>query len=1859
LQDTLKQSGVVTGNSYTNQYKPSPIQVYESTKLDLGTKSKRPTFLDEVENRKKYENEIKTANAQNLIKEIETQRNVAGFAGYEYKKQKVNDENVTLYDKTLGNITRGIGSLFDIGDQVRDEHGNLYSLPSYNELKQQKVNESYNTNIGKILGNVTYEGTRILSTSILNKVTLGAGGSALYYSDMFKNSYDQAMRDGYDNDSSVLYASLGTLTEFATGKFLGSATKGLTGGKTSELSKGLQKGFDKLINNRGLSNFLANATSEGIEEFTQEYLDNFNKLLTLEKEKNPNKYLEVITNPEVLSNAMYSAGVGALTGGVLNIPSSITLSKVNNDNLKQKNYNKNIEQDVNIFNLGKNQQKVSHPIAINQNISQTNLNQLNSNYQYIQSNNPKINALNESASRYFDNSETTKKLLDTYSKIIQDKNYNILFDATITNGKSNKVNAQIKTLPNGETEIRVNPNSNRAGEFLIMHEVTHAIETNSMKELVLDYASKNPEFNQALASLKQTYGTDDISSEVLADISGQLFGNQEFINNLSMEKPNIFKKIYNSIISLANKIIGNSKEGLFFKDLKNKWENAYRSQSNNLSNIKYSFIGEKGIKNAVKQDSTNIIYQKALEEAKLKQQTGQYSNEELRKKYNWFQDELGNWIFELPDNESDFVKDFDKMQNKKLKISDIYNHHDLFEAYPKLKKYSVEIKSIPVGKDKQIYAAEVSPITNKITLNSDMLKLKNGKEILRKSMLHEMQHIIQKIENFEKGDSAKDLVKYYTSLGEIMSSEVEERSRMTFYDLRNNAPEISKNNPIHPDIRKTIENPNLKGSQQLLNQDNVAELVKKAYNRDKGEYNRARIHKKGIEKDFTTKKNILFQSGNESNQGNTIQEELENSSFSMQKNSEWKNYLEENYKSTGIKTEMNQIKLPTTKNKKAVHKDYSKIMNPNEISQLTKEDANMTPVLPKIKRNNKYATEESSFYKNITEKSKFLTEENRKAIENEKDVQYYKGITNKDTLNEAKSKLDNGGMSETLNWFNRNKFDSEGKAKHNPTAVDVAEGWILLKQYQDAGDYDSMIEVAKTMREIGTQAGQTVQAYNIMARLTPEGMIKYAQSELSEAYERMSKNKTKEWIDSNRDKFDLTAQEVQSILEIMENVQNMEDGYNKKVELAKIQKIMTDKLPPEQGAGIKTWMRISMLFNPKTQVRNFMGNAVMTPVNYFSDLFSSVIDNQIAKKTGYRTTGVTNIGNYVKGFKKGAFESYNDFKNGINTRNIEGNRFEIGKGKSFDDRNLIGRNLNKVDHLLGFMLDAGDRTFYEATFTNSINNQLKLNKTETITQEMIDIATQEALSRTWQDNNNYTKFVLNIRKGLNAIHIPGKKGYGLGDILIPFAKTPANLTKAIVDYSPLGLIQTINDGMNLKKSLRNGQYTTHLQHKFVQDLGKATAGTMLYVLGYALAKSGIASGESDEDKDVANFLKNTLGVSSYSIKIGDKSFTYDWAQPVAAPIAMMTNLVQKQKESKNLAENITAVLDTGLNVIFEQSFLESLSNVLSESGEIGTKLGEQFLELPSRAIPTLSKQIADLVDGTQRTTFEKDKPLETAFNKVKVKIPGLSKTVAPTVDTMGREIQKYGGKNNLFNVFINPANVNTENISESAKAIYDVYKATKDKTILPRTAPYSISSAGKTYIFYSKDRTEFQKISGKIIEDNVKKLEKNNEYQKMSAEDKSEAIKGIVDYAYNKAKKEITGIEMAQTFNKVNEWLERGGNLADYYSNKEENNYSLENPEKYLTINSFKIDYDNYEKYRESVSQIKKTYSGENNSKTRKKQITQYINSLPLDKYQKIILMKEIGGYSIISYKNEMYQYINSMGLTKKEKQEIWNQLYE
>lgn len=979
-------------------------------------------------------------------------------------------------------------------------------------------------------------------------------------------------------------------------------------------------------------------------------------------------------------------------------------------------------------------------------------------------------------------------------------------------------------------------------------------------------------------------------------------------------------------------------------------------------------------------------------------------------------------------------------------------------------------------------------------------------------------------------------------------------------------------------------------------------------------------------------------------------------------------YLENRIGKKGTRTTLGELRstynaAPTADNVLATSEyTKNKTMNPTEIANTSKESMNTTPKLET--KNYKVGNKQSSFVSNILNDAQFLNKDLRQEMSKDENIRYYEGITNAETLEKAYNSLKEGGENAVLKWANSTQ---DGK---NISAEDVAKGWILLKQYQDAGDYQSAVEVAKKMRQMGTKAGQAVQAYNIMARLTPEGMFYYAQSELNEAYNKMVEGKSKQWIEKNQDKFTLTPEETQTIIDTMKEISELPDGREKTVKLAQIQKLVSSKIPPTAGQSIKAWMRISMLFNPKTQVRNVMGNTVIAPVNLVSDAFSGIIDEAIAKKTGVRTTGITTKGlkGYAKGFKKGLFESYDDFKKGINTRNVQGDKFEIGEGLSFKDEGL-GKALNKVDNILTFALDAGDRGFYEASFLNSLNNQMVLNDTTEVTQDMIDIATNEALQRTWQDDNKYTQSVLAIRRILNNVNV---KGYGLGDVLIPFAKTPANLTKAIFDYSPVGLAKTLTtDAKKFNNSLKNGQYSPQLQHNFVQNLGKGMAGSVLYVLGYALAKAGIATGESDDDKDVKNFMKNSLGISSYSIKIGDKTFTYDWAQPVAVPLSIMTNYVKYSKDNPDATAIDKAIksLDIGTEQLLQQSFMESLNTVLNGSGSTMENLSKALLDLPARAVPTFSKQIADMVDSTQRSSFEYGQPIQSAINSVIAKIPFASKTLPAAKDTLGNDIKKYGGENNLFNVMLNPANVNKGQLSKAGEEIYNVYLQTGDTTIFPRTAPYYINSKGEKINLFAKQKNDFQEVSGKYVNDTLSSLLNDKDYQKLSDDEKADLINEIVDDSYAKAKYDILGID-STTYEKKRNTL-KDVKPSSYYSYKLKTKEMKTDNEKIdvlLNSNYTKKEksaiYENYINSDDSKYQLLKTtgididkyLEYKNFTGTKKAEKLEYIENMKGLSYTQKVLLYGYGANYKLSDSQLKYvkNYINSLNISKAEKEEIF-----
>ena len=115
--------------------------------------------------------------------------------------------------------------------------------------------------------------------------------------------------------------------------------------------------------------------------------------------------------------------------------------------------------------------------------------------------------------------------------------------------------------------------------------------------------------------------------------------------------------------------------------------------------------------------------------------------------------------------------------------------------------------------------------------------------------------------------------------------------------------------------------------------------------------------------------------------------------------------------------------------------------------------------------------------------------------------------------------------------------------------------------------------------------------------------------------------------------------------------------------------------------------------------------------------------------------------------------------------------------------------------------------------------------------------------------------------------------------------------------------------------------------------------------------------------------------------------------------------------------------------------------------------------------------------------------------------------------------------------------------------------------------------------------------------------------------------------------------------------------ISDYgnYGSLEEFDYANKNPGKYNAITQI-TDYDSYNEYKKKINEIKDKYEDTNE---RKQAVFSYINSLELNKYQKLMLQKLASGYSIKNYKREMQNYINSLELSAAEKQQIDDALFK
>ena len=416
------------------------------------------------------------------------------------------------------------------------------------------------------------------------------------------------------------------------------------------------------------------------------------------------------------------------------------------------------------------------------------------NYQYENTNNDKINNLRQDANKYFNNSEKAKNYVNMLEQIIKDKNVDIRLDANLKTPDGRMANGSYL-----DGVITINPNSTKAGEFIAVHELTHAIGNDSMRNIIETYRKSNAEFNAAVENLLQNYDSTELTDEALSDVSAQLFGNQEFINNISQNSPNIFKRIYNEIKYLWHQFRGYKTQDQFIDDLYYKWTQAYNSNKKLNETSNYSIAGKQGMKNAIKADTSNLVLERNYNKAQQMQKNG-VDNETIRQSTGWFQDRNGDWKFEFSDKDMS-LKNIKLEKNKTYELGNLLEHDTLFTVYPQLKNIEIQFRELNGANGKYSVSNNNIIINNKLIGNSPQIE---------GTLIHEIQHAIQNIEGFENGASSKkSKLAYFESLGEIEADDTKKRyllEKNGKIDRNTIEPESSKNNPQHPKLNNYLKN---------------------------------------------------------------------------------------------------------------------------------------------------------------------------------------------------------------------------------------------------------------------------------------------------------------------------------------------------------------------------------------------------------------------------------------------------------------------------------------------------------------------------------------------------------------------------------------------------------------------------------------------------------------------------------------------------------------------------------------------------------------------------------------------------------------------------------------------------------------------------------------------------------------------------------------------------------------------------------------------------------------------------------------------------------------------------------------------
>jgi GNAT superfamily N-acetyltransferase len=221
----------------------------------------------------------------------------------------------------------------------------------------------------------------------------------------------------------------------------------------------------------------------------------------------------------------------------------------------------------------------------------------------------------------------------------------------------------------------------------------------------------------------------------------------------------------------------------------------------------------------------------------------------------------------------------------------------------------------------------------------------------------------------------------------------------------------------------------------------------------------------------------------------------------------------------------------------------------------------------------------------------------------------------------------------------------------------------------------------------------------------------------------------------------------------------------------------------------------------------------------------------------------------------------------------------------------------------------------------------------------------------------------------------------------PFVRTPGNILKELVRMTPTAPLVK-----EWRQSIEKGGAEAD------KAVAEVIVGSSIASAVMSLAFAGKISGAGDPDPEKKR-VKIAAGWQPYSVKIGDKWYSYQRLQPIGTLFGLAADTAEVWNHTNDTeSDKVPKMLSIAFaNSVTNQTFLQGLTNMVGVMSEPDRKGPRFFQSLAGSVVPGALSQSAQVQDPFQRE-------INTMLDAIKNRVPGLRQSLLPARDPFGEPI---------------------------------------------------------------------------------------------------------------------------------------------------------------------------------------------------------------------------------------------------------------